>query len=145
MIKPNLRASGSRQPIRPRHFVARLCCRTIARIALVAVWGIALLLTNAANAQDVAPPLRWCAYITNGSVQKLASDPAALEKAPQLLRALGVSKVYLEFFRQTPVSNDDLKKVSDALGQQDFEVPGGIATEGHREGFSGLSTRRKHV
>lgn len=78
-------------------------------------------------AQDAAP-LRWCVYVTNGSVQKLASDDAALAKAPELLRALRVTKVYLEFFRETPVSNDDIKKVADALSKEGFEIGGGIAT-----------------
>ncbi|MCC6153650.1 MAG: hypothetical protein IT367_07815 [Candidatus Hydrogenedentes bacterium] len=94
----------------------------------IAIATFALFLAITARAQDAAPPLRWCAYMTNGSVQKLATDPAALEKAPGLLKALRISKVYIEVFRQTPVSNDDLKKVSDALAQQGFEVAGGIAT-----------------
>lgn len=94
----------------------------------IAIITFALFLATTAHAQGAIPPLRWCAYITNGSVQKLASDPTALEKAPERLKALGISKVYLEFFRQTPVSNDDLKKVSDALGQQGFETAAGIAT-----------------
>ncbi|MCC6795613.1 MAG: hypothetical protein IT366_10885 [Candidatus Hydrogenedentes bacterium] len=94
----------------------------------IAIATFALFLATTTHAQDAPTPLRWCAYLTNGSVQKLASDPAALEKAPERLKALGISKVYLEFFRQTPVSNDDLKKVSDALGQQGFETAAGIAT-----------------
>ena len=81
-----------------------------------------------ANAQVTQAPLRWCVYMTNGSVQKLANDDAALAKAPELLKALQVSKVYLEFFRGTPISNDDIKKVSEALAKEGFEIAGGIAT-----------------
>lgn len=97
-------------------------------IAFVSILALFPLAGPWALAQDTPPALRWCAYVTNGSVQKLANDDAALAKAPELLKALRITKVYLEFFRETTVSNDDIRKVSDALAKEGFEIAGGIAT-----------------
>ncbi|MDZ4858314.1 MAG: hypothetical protein SGI88_04970 [Candidatus Hydrogenedentes bacterium] len=73
-------------------------------------------------------PLRWSVYATNSSVEKLGADAETLKKAPDLLRGFGITKVYLEFFRGTPVANDKIKIVIDALTTAGFEVAGGIAT-----------------
>jgi len=95
------------------------------RFLLFAAFLVPIAFSGVALAQA---PLRWSAYATNASVEKLATDEEALKKAPELLRGFRITKVYLEFFRGTPVENEKLKKVIDSLTKSGFEVAGGIAT-----------------
>lgn len=90
--------------------------------------GIALVVCRLALGQAAPAPFKWCVYTTNGSVQKLAHDDAAMAKAQESLKALRVSKVYVEFFRESIVPNEDIKKVTEEFSKAGFEVAGGIAT-----------------
>lgn len=98
----------------PAHFIA-FCVVCGARAA------------TAENGHNV-PALRWSAYLTTGSVQRLAHEADAARDAPEILRGLNITKVYLEFFRGAEVKSADIIAVRDALRAEGFLVSGGIAT-----------------
>ena len=73
--------------------------------------------------------LRLSTYVTAHSVQGLLSTEAGRREAVSLLRANGITKVYLEVYRGGLVVDTDLLlKVSDYFKDQSFAVVGGIAT-----------------
>lgn len=90
--------------------------------------AFALVLASAFAFAQEGAPLRWCAYVTHGAVMRLANDTDALNKAPEILKRLRITKVYLEFFRGEPVPNDQLKTVIAFFTKEGFAVAGGIAT-----------------
>jgi hypothetical protein len=73
--------------------------------------------------------LRLSTYITAHSVQGLLSTEAGKREAVSLLRANGITKVYLEVYRSGLVVKPELlREVSDYLKKQGFSIVGGIAT-----------------
>jgi len=73
--------------------------------------------------------LRLSTYITAHSVQGLLSSETGRREAVSLLRANGITKVYLEVYRSGLVVDPDLlANVSGFFKEQGFAVVGGIAT-----------------
>ncbi len=73
--------------------------------------------------------LRLSTYITAHSVQGLLSTEAGRREAVSLLRANGITKVYLEVYRSGLVVKPELLRVvSDYFKSQGFSTVGGIAT-----------------
>jgi hypothetical protein len=73
--------------------------------------------------------LRLSTYITAHSVQGLLSTEAGKREAVSLLRANGITKVYLEVYRSGLVVKPELlREVSDYFKSQGFSIVGGIAT-----------------
>ena len=73
--------------------------------------------------------LQLSTYITAHSVERLLSREAGRREAVSLLRANGITKVYIEVYRSgLVISNELLIVVVDYFKRQGFEVVGGIAT-----------------
>ena len=73
--------------------------------------------------------LRLSVFITAQAVDQLLSTPAGRREALSILRANGITKVYVEVYRGgLVVSTDLLKTVADFFQKNDFEVAGAIAT-----------------
>ena len=80
----------------------------------------------AKNHQD---DLRLSVYITAHSVDRLLSAPEGRREAISLMKANGITKVYIEVYRNgLVVSSELLSLVVAYFEQQSFEVVGGIAT-----------------
>jgi len=80
-------------------------------------------------AQKHADALRLSTYITAHTVQGLLSTVAGRREAVSLLRANGITKVYIEVYRGGLVVEPGLlSAVSDYFKEQGFQVVGGIAT-----------------
>ena len=79
-------------------------------------------------AQERAGLLRWSTFVQAGMVMKLLSHPAGLRRAARLLRAAGVTKVYLDLFRGLMTSEPVLASARDFLRAQGFLVSAGITT-----------------
>jgi len=76
-----------------------------------------------------AEDLRLSAYVTAHSVQQLADDAAARDASLPVLRAIGISKVYLEVYRSgLAVTRDRLERVRDFFESHRFPTAAGIAT-----------------
>lgn len=70
--------------------------------------------------------LQFSTYVIADSVKEIAASP---DQAAELLRASGIGKVYLEFYRGGLVTNEtDLVNARDGLKTRGFSVVGGIAT-----------------
>jgi hypothetical protein len=82
----------------------------------------------------ITPPpgvedLRWSAYITARSVQKLAAEEATRQAALPVLRGLSITKVYLEVYRSgLVVSREGLERVRDFFVSHGYPAAAGIAT-----------------
>lgn len=84
-----------------------------------------LLLTPLALAQ----PLRVSVYATAGGVENYLGDENLSRQAIQAMKALKVSRVFLEGRRGDEyVPPGRMREIADALRRQGFEVSGGIAT-----------------
>ncbi len=72
---------------------------------------------------------RLSVYITAHTVERLLSTEAGRREAVSLMRANGITKVYVEVYRSgLVVSTDLLAFVTNYFKQNGFEVVGGIAT-----------------
>jgi hypothetical protein len=73
--------------------------------------------------------LRLSSYITSGTVEKLATEPALRTKAMHTIRRIGLTKLYVEVYRSGHlVSPEHLIFTRDWLKDMNIEVVGGIAT-----------------
>jgi len=73
--------------------------------------------------------LKLSVYLTAQAVDQLLSSEAGRREALSLLRANGITTVYVEVYRSgMVVPNDLLKSVTTFFKQNGFEVVGGIAT-----------------
>ena len=73
--------------------------------------------------------LRLSVFITAQAVDRLLSTPAGRREALSILRANGITKVYVEVYRSgLVVSTELLKTVADFFEKNSFEVAGAIAT-----------------
>jgi hypothetical protein len=73
--------------------------------------------------------LQLSVYITAHTVERLLSLESGRREAVSLMRANGITKVYIEVYRGgLIVSNDLLEMTSNYFKQNGFEVVGGIAT-----------------
>jgi hypothetical protein len=80
------------------------------------------------KAQACKTDIQFCVYATDDSVRKFAADEAARTEAVALLKKYGITKIFLEGYRSTPIAPDQLILVRDYFLQQGFDVAGGIAT-----------------
>ncbi len=77
----------------------------------------------------VAQPLRVSVYVTAGGVEKYLVEPASRQRAMQAMKALKVSRVFLEGRRGDEyVPPARLREIAATLRSEGFEVSGGIAT-----------------
>ena len=73
--------------------------------------------------------LKLSVYMTAHTIDRLLSSEAGRREAISLMRASGITKVYIEVYRGgLVVSPELLALVKDYFVQNDFEVVGGIAT-----------------
>ena len=73
--------------------------------------------------------LKLSVYMTAHTIDRLLSSEAGRREAVSLMRANGITKVYIEVYRGgLVVSTELLALVKDYFIQNDFEVVGGIAT-----------------
>lgn len=114
---------------------------SIMRITLI-VYGVLLLLTfnscreskpqihdNFEFAKLHRNDLKLSVYMTAHTIDRLLSSEAGRREAISLMRANGITKVYIEVYRGgLVVSPELLAEVKDYFIQNDFEVVGGIAT-----------------
>jgi hypothetical protein len=73
--------------------------------------------------------LRFSAYATVSAVQSFADDEAARTEAVDVLRSVGVTRIFLEVYRSGRViTPEHLVEVRDFFQKHSFRVTGGIAT-----------------
>ena len=73
--------------------------------------------------------LRLSAYVTAHTVEQLFSTPEGRREAVSLMKANGITKVYIEVYRSgLVVSPELLSMVTSYFNEQGFDVVGGIAT-----------------
>jgi len=112
----------------------RSMCR--GALALLAVAAVPALSATAVSPEDMAAlaearynDLRLSSYVTVNDTLELANDPEARERALELLRGLGISKVYVETYRGGHLpEEEELRAVHDFLRDAGFDVAAGVAT-----------------
>ncbi|MBI2432710.1 MAG: hypothetical protein HYV26_07565 [Candidatus Hydrogenedentes bacterium] len=82
-----------------------------------------------ALAEKYRDTLQLRAYVTVGDTIAFAESEAARQRALEVLRGLGITRVYLESYRAATVASEEaLKAARDFMKESGFEVVGGIAT-----------------
>ena len=79
-------------------------------------------------ARSRRPSLRFSVFVPAQAVSRLLGDRAGRRKAAALLKASGVTKVYLDVFRGYFPPEDVLRATRDHFLSDGFEVAGGITT-----------------
>jgi hypothetical protein len=72
--------------------------------------------------------LRFSVFVTAQAVSRLLGDRAGRRKAAALLRAFGITKVYLDVFRGYFAPEDVLRAARDHFRDEGFDISGGITT-----------------